>query len=114
VIHIVSSPPTIDILQDSVCYMERGQAVAYIPFSICDGDPCAEALVYDYSIGCTPIVGSLCSTLPQGGNTQPVPGGGCVNVYGVIDAGAAELGDKAGLEIVATIRRRTAYMNSQF
>jgi hypothetical protein len=100
-IHIVESPPALYIVQDSVYYVEQGQTAAYVPFTICNGDACADPTVYNYTISCTPIVGSLCTGFPQAGSTAPVPGGECQDVYGVVDASLASIGDKASLEIIA-------------
>jgi hypothetical protein len=102
IIHIVESPPALYIEQDSVYYVEQGQTAAYVPFSICNGDACADPMVYNYDITCTPMIGALCTGFPQAGSTAPVDGGECETVYGVVDAGAANVGDKAALEIIAT------------
>jgi hypothetical protein len=101
IVHIVPSPPALYIEQDSLYHVEQGQTAAYIPFTICNGDACADPTVYDYIISCTPLVGSLCTGFPQAGATAPVPGGECQDVYAVVDAGTANVGDKAELEIIA-------------
>jgi hypothetical protein len=101
-IHIVPSPPALYIEQDSVYYIEQGQVAAYVPFTICNGDPCAPPTAYNYEIDCTPIVGDICLTdFPQTGTTTPIPGGECEDVYGVVDASGASIDDKAELEIIA-------------
>ena len=101
VLHVVDSPPALYILQDSLYTVTEGQSAAYVPFTICNGDACADPTVYSYVISCTPIVGALCTGFPQSGNTSSVPGGGCEDIYGVIDAGAAYEYDKAAFVIVA-------------
>ena len=40
-ITVVESPPAIYILQDTLYYVEDRQSQAYVPFSICNGDPCS-------------------------------------------------------------------------
>jgi hypothetical protein len=103
IIHIVPSPPALYIEQDSVYYVEQGQTAAYVPFTICNGDACADPTVYDYTITCAALVGDLCtpSGFPQAGSTPPINGGECDDVYGVVNAGAAAVGDKADLQIIA-------------
>ena len=81
--------------------MEHGQTAAYVPFTICNGDACTDPTVYDYVITCTPLVGMLCTGFPQTGSSPPIEGGECDDVYGVVDAGTANVGDKADLTIVA-------------
>jgi hypothetical protein len=103
IIHIVPSPPALYIEQDSVYYVEQGQTAAYVPFTICNGDACADPTVYDYKISCTPIVNDICtpSGFPQAGSTLPIDGGECDDVYGVVNAGGATVGDLADLQIIA-------------
>jgi hypothetical protein len=98
IIHIIPSPPALYILQDSLYTIERGQTAAYVPFTICNGDACADPLVYDYVITSTGHVGA---GFPQAGSTSPVPGGECEDVYGVVDAGDALVCDLDTLVIVA-------------
>ncbi len=96
-LHVVESPPALEILQDSLTAVEQGQTAAYIPFSICNGDPCAPAQTYDYVITSKGHVGGA---INQTG-TANVPGGECEDVYGVIDAGAASVCDYDTLTIIA-------------
>ena len=98
IIHVVESPPALYILQDSLYLVEQGQTAAYIPFSICNGDACADATVYGYSITSTGTVGG---GFPQTGTTDPIPGGECLDIYGVVDAGAASICDYETLTIIA-------------
>ncbi|HUV35555.1 MAG TPA: C1 family peptidase, partial [Patescibacteria group bacterium] len=83
IIHIVPSPPALYILQDSLYVVEKGQTAAYVPFTICNGDACADPTAYGYVITSTGHVGA---GFPQGGTTPPVDGGECGDVYGVVDA----------------------------
>jgi hypothetical protein len=107
IVHIVPSPPALYIEQDSVYYVEQGQTAAYVPFTICNGDACADPTIYGYQISCTALVDAvppdLCveSAFPQAGATLPINGGECDDVYGVVNAGAAAVGDKADLQIIA-------------
>jgi hypothetical protein len=98
IIHIVPSPPALYILQDSLYTIEKGQTAAYVPFTICNGDACADPTVYDYIISSTGHIGV---GFPQGGSTGAVPGGECEDVYGVVDAGDAEVCDLDTLTIIA-------------
>jgi hypothetical protein len=98
IIHIVPSPPALYILQDSLYTIEQGQTAAYVPFTICNGDACADPTVYDYIISSTGHIGT---GFPQAGSTGAVPGGECEDVYGVVDAGDAEVCDLDTLTIIA-------------
>jgi hypothetical protein len=105
-IHIVESPPALYIVQDSIYYVEQGQTAAYVPFTVCNGDACAPPTVYNYTITCT---GDICTGFPQGGATPPVPGGECLDVYGVVDASLAEVCDMSELTIIAWDITGTVY-----
>lgn len=94
---VVESPPALYILQDSLYFVEQGQTAAYIPFSICNGDACAPATVYDYVITSTGVVGSA---INQSGQVT-ADGGECEDVYGIIDAGLANVCDYDELTIIA-------------
>jgi hypothetical protein len=98
VLTVVESPPALYILQDTLYYVEQGAVAAYIPFSICNGDPCAPATVYGYNITSMGLVGGALNTV---GATAGVVGGTCVDVYGIIDAGLADVCDYDTLTIVA-------------
>jgi hypothetical protein len=102
ILHVVESAPALHITQDSLSNVGFSQSQNYVPFSICNGDPCADANAYNYTISCTPlVVGSLCTDFPQSGSTGPILGGECENVYAVVDAGVAEVCDMAELTIIA-------------
>lgn len=81
---IVESPPALYILQDSLYYVEQGQTAAYIPFAVCNGDPCAPATDYGYVIT---SLGNVGPALNQSGTVAGVVGGTCGDVYGIVDAG---------------------------
>jgi hypothetical protein len=100
VIHIVPSPPALYIEQDSIYYVEQGQTAAYVPFTICNGDACADPTVYGYVITATGDP-DLVVGFPQAGSTPPIEGGECGDVYGVVDAGDADVCDMATLTIIA-------------
>ncbi len=95
---IVASPPALYILQDSLYYVEQGQTSAYIPFAICNGDPCAPATDYDYVIT---SLGNVGPALNQSGTAAGVVGGTCGDVYGIIDAGAGVVCTFDELTIIA-------------
>jgi hypothetical protein len=86
---VVESPPALYILQDTLYYVEQGQTAAYIPFSVCNGDACAPPTDYDYVItspGKTNLPG-----ITQTGTASGVAGGTCQDVYGIVDAGTADV-----------------------
>ena len=87
--------PTIAILQDSLTLVDHGQTQAYIPFSICNTDPCAPN--YGYNIKSKGHVGPAINTT----GTVAVPGGTCKDVYGIIDAGGSSVCALDTLTIIA-------------
>ena len=98
VLTVVESPPALYILQDTLYYVEQGAVAAYIPFSICNGDPCAPATVYGYNVTSLGLVGpALNVTALTGG----VVGGTCEDIYGIVDAGLADVCDYDTLTIIA-------------
>jgi hypothetical protein len=94
---VVPSPPALLVLQDSLYVVEAGATTAYIPFAVCNGDPCALPTDYDYDIYTTGHI----SAVVEEGSSLGVPGGECANVYGVIDAGLATPCDYDTLTIIA-------------
>lgn len=95
---VVESPPALYVLQDTLYYVQAGVTQAYIPFAICNGDPCAPATDYDYLITSLGTVGGAIS---QTGTLVGVAGGTCDDVYGVINAGLAEVCTYDTLTIIA-------------
>jgi C1A family cysteine protease len=85
VIQVVAAPPALAVYQDTLQLVERGQTQAYVPFSLCNQDPCAAAMSIGYRITSGGHVGPAINT----SGSVSVEGGACKNVYGVIDAGAA-------------------------
>jgi len=83
-LHVVAAPPALYVVQDSLYEISFGQTAAYVPFDVCNGDPCAPPTTYGYTITQT------YSTIPgaQSGSTVLVPGGECEQVYWIGDAGA--------------------------
>jgi hypothetical protein len=94
---VVASPPALYIMQDSLYLVELGQTAAYIPFSICNGDPCAPATDYGYMIN---SLGHVGGAIAVNDVAVGIPGGECLEVYGIIDAGAADVCDLDTLTIV--------------
>lgn len=86
VFEVVEAPPALFILQDSMFAVEEGVVAAYIPFSICNGDPCAPATDYNYLITSLGTVGGAIS---QTGTAVGILGGECADVYGLINASLA-------------------------
>jgi C1A family cysteine protease len=95
---IVASPPALYILQDTLYYVEQGQTAAYIPFAICNGDPCSPAADYDYLIT---SLGNVGTALNQTGTAVSVVGGTCGDVYGIVDAGTGVICTYDTLTIIA-------------
>jgi hypothetical protein len=93
---VIESPPALYVLQDSLYFVEQGQTAAYVPFSICNGDACAEPTAYDYVITSTGVVGAAINQTGQ----VTADGGACVDVYGIIDAGSANVCDYDELTII--------------
>jgi hypothetical protein len=97
-IEIVESPPALSILQDTLYYVEQGVTSGYIPFAICNGDPCAPPTDYGYTITSKGHVGLA---LNINAVIVGIPGGECGDVYGIVDAGDAEVCDYDTLTIIA-------------
>lgn len=97
ILEVVPAPPALYITQDTLWYVEQGNTSAYIPFSICNGDPCAPPTDYGYNITSLGTVGSAINV----SDTTTANGGECTTVYGVINAGSASVGDKDTLTIIA-------------
>lgn len=103
---VVTSPPALYILQDTLYYVEQGQTAAYIPFSVCNGDACAPATDYGYTITSLGVVGPA---LNQSGTAAGVLGGTCLDVYGIVDAGTATVCAYDTLTIVVWNPAGTVY-----
>jgi hypothetical protein len=94
--HYVAPPPALSILQDTLSYVDAGLSIAYVPFALCCTDPCQ-----------TPDYGFIITSLGHVGgavnfdDTVTVPGGGCTDVYGVMNASAAIQCDYDTLTIIA-------------
>jgi hypothetical protein len=97
VIHVVEP---LYIVQDSIFDVEQGQTIAYVPFSICNGNPYAGAKDFGYHIT-SPGSGSNIPAIDQSGTVTGISGGECDYAYGIIDAGTAIVCEMATLTIVA-------------
>jgi hypothetical protein len=98
IIHVVEAPPALYILQDSIYFVDQGQTQAYVPFQVCNGDPCSEGGDYGYCISNKGHVGDL---FEQCDTAYAVAGGECREVYGIVDAGLADICDYDTLTIIA-------------
>jgi hypothetical protein len=98
VLHIVESPPSLIIVQDSLYTVEQGQSGAYVPFTICNQDICAAPASFGYTIASTGNIGGV---FPQSDSTGAIAAGECEDVYAVVDAGTAEVCTIDTLTIVA-------------
>jgi hypothetical protein len=85
IIQVAEAPPTLSILQDTLTLVDRGQTQAYVPFTVCNQDECAPSSSYGYRITSRGHVGPPLDTSGSIG----VPGGGCKDLYGIINAGTA-------------------------
>ena len=86
IVTVIAAPPALGVLQDTLTLVDRGQTQAYIPFSICNQDECADPTLYGYNITSKGHVGSRHQ---RHVGSITVDGGECKDVYGVIDAGVA-------------------------
>jgi hypothetical protein len=99
ILHVVESPPALFVLQDSLTLISQGQTSAYVPFGICNGDPCAPPTTFDYTIDNMGHIPGSGTPFPQTGSLTVV-GGTCDNVYAVVDAGASSVCDLDTLTII--------------
>jgi hypothetical protein len=86
IVHVIDPPPALVIEQPDSTNVGAGQTAAYIPFQICNADPCALPTDYGY---CITSVGSVNIPAIVQCDTITVSGGECAAIYGVIDAGTA-------------------------
>jgi hypothetical protein len=98
VLGIEESLPSIYILQDTICVVERLQTQAYVPFAVCNGDPCSPPADYVCRITNS---GPHGNPLDQSDTLFAVPGGECADVYAVVYGPAYEINDYDTLTIVA-------------
>jgi hypothetical protein len=101
ILTVVPIPPVLEIRQDSLTLVDRGQTQAYIPFTICNPDETADPRAYSYLITMPAGTGGRIPAISQSGTSPSVAAGGCEDVYGVIDAGTALVCDYATLTIIA-------------
>jgi len=95
---VLAPAPPLQIFQDTLYIVEEGVTSAYIPFSICNGDLCAGTGDYDYKIT---SLGNIGAAIVQTGTVSAVGPGDCVDVYGLLDAGAASVCTYDTLTILA-------------
>jgi len=95
IVTVIASPPMLGVYQDTLTLVDRGQTQAYIPFTICNQDVCADNTNYKYIIS-SPDIAVTPDTLMSLG----IVGGECKDVYGVIDASAALVCDYYTLTII--------------
>jgi hypothetical protein len=107
VFQVVEAPPALFVLQDTLFFVEEGVTTAYIPFGVCNGDPCAPPTDYDYIIT---SVGWVGGAINQPGTATAVLGGTCKDVFGLVDASLATVCDYDTLTIVVwDVATGTAY-----
>lgn len=87
----------LEILQDTLYFIDQGSSLAHIPFSICNANPYADPMDYYYRITSTGHIGSA---IDQRGTFENIYGGECEDVYGVIEAGETDVCDFDTLTIV--------------
>ena len=107
ILHVTESMPALYVLQDTLFNVGFNQSQNYVPFSICNGDPCAGPDRYEYTVTNRGHIGA---PFEQGDTTGWVPGGECEKVYAVVDASVAEVCDIDTLTIIAwDLETGTAY-----
>jgi C1A family cysteine protease len=85
IVTVVTAPPALGVLQDTLTLVAQGQTQAYVPFTICNQDDCAPMTDFGYLITSKGHVGP---PLNAGGSVS-VSGGECKDIYGIVDAGTA-------------------------
>ena len=98
IITVIDAPPALGVFQDTLTLVDRGQTEAYVPFTICNQDDCADPTLYGYNIkskGVPPRIAAIDVT-----SSVTVDGGACKDVYGVINAGVALACDYDTLRIL--------------
>jgi hypothetical protein len=95
---VVAAPPALYVDQDTLFYVEEGVTKAYVPFGICNGDPCALPTNYGYTISNQGTVGGV---IVINDVATDVPGGECQTVYGEVNASLATSCDFDTLTIIA-------------
>jgi hypothetical protein len=83
IFHVVEAPPALYVIQDTLTNIDEGQSTAYVPFAVCNGDPCASPKSYGYSIKSLGYIGTVVDTADT---VDAVGGGDCNNVYAIMDA----------------------------
>jgi len=96
IIHVIEAPPALGVFQDTLTLVDQGATQAHVPFTICNQDLCAPVVTYSYNIKSLGVVGPALNVT----GTVNVGGGGCKDVYGIIDAGDAEVCDWDTLTII--------------
>jgi len=94
---VVVAPPALGVYQDSIYYVEQGQTQAYIPFTIANQDECAPPTLFYYNIVSLGHIGSAINT----SGSVTVNGGEQEDVFGILDAGTAEICTLDTLTIIA-------------
>jgi len=86
-------------------YVEIGQAASYVPFGLCNPNPCAPDADYSYEITSPGYSSGACVIPPvsESGTANNVGGGECHTVYAAVDASEACVGDTADLQIIAWV-----------
>jgi hypothetical protein len=97
IIHIIEAPPALGVHQDTLTLIDQGQTMAFVPFSICNQDPCAPVTTYGYNITSLGYVGDAINTT----GSVSLDGGACKTVSGVINAGEAAVCAWDTLTIIA-------------
>jgi len=89
VLNVVEAPPTISIEQDSIIYVDQGQTAAYVPFLICNDDPCASPQDYIYNITSNAGSADICDydtlTIIAWSVNEPVVYDTCVQIVHVVE-----------------------------
>lgn len=94
---IVPTPPALNVIQDTLYFVEVGLTAAYIPFGICNADPCSPPVEYSYHLWSNGNIGTVIDMT----GSESVAGGECFDLYAILNSGAAEVCDYDTLTIIA-------------
>jgi hypothetical protein len=86
-------------------FVEIGLAETFVPFGLCNPNPCAPDADFSYEITSPGYSSGGCviPSVNESGTANSVGGGECQTVYATIDASAACVGDTADLQIIAWV-----------
>ncbi|MBN1885504.1 MAG: hypothetical protein JW876_08285 [Candidatus Krumholzibacteriota bacterium] len=99
VLEVTDSPPWVYVLNDTLLLAAYGQETNFLPFSICNGDPCSPVDTIDYEFSGAGLI-PWNPGYPRTGSVA-VAGGACEKIYAVLDASVSEVCDFDTVTLVA-------------